>query len=275
MIKHIYNRFRRFQSCCSEDEISVYAAQASFFLVLSSFPFFLLLLTLIRLVPGVGKEDLLLVLSRLTPLRIYSLLEIILNDLYRSAPAALLSVTSVTALWSASRGMLGIERGLNRIAGTPGRIGFFKRRLTGSFYTLILLFVCLLSLILMVFGSALQEALFQAYSLPAGLRPWLSAARALSVLLLLSLFFAVLYRFVPMQKKRMRHQLPGAFFATAGWTLCSFFFSVYFHFAGQFTYLYGRLASVALLMLWLYLCLWILFLGAELNRFRILLRQNR
>lgn len=271
MIKRIFFRFKTFQTCCAEDEISVYAAQASFFLVLASFPFFLLLLTLIRLVPGVTQEDLFLVLSLLTPQQIYPLLESTLQDLYKTAPAALLSVTSVTALWSASRGMLGIERGLNRITGCTNRHGFVKKRLVSSAYTLILLFVCLLSLILMVFGSALQKALFLAYHLPSAIKPWLSGVRALTSLLLLSFFFAALYSFLPMQKQTMWQQFPGALFATAGWLGCSFLFSIYFYFSGQFTYLYGRLASVVLLMLWLYLCLWILFLGAEVNRFRKLM----
>ena len=40
-----------------KDEVTVYAAQASFFLVLAFFPFLMLLLTLIQFIPSVNKSD--------------------------------------------------------------------------------------------------------------------------------------------------------------------------------------------------------------------------
>ena len=49
--KRIYNDFIK-------DEVTVYAAQASFFIVLSAAPFIMILLTLIQLIPAVSPEDL-------------------------------------------------------------------------------------------------------------------------------------------------------------------------------------------------------------------------
>ena len=54
-IKQISDKF-------SQDEISVYAAQASFFIILAAFPFLMLLLALIQLVPMVHKSDLMSIL---------------------------------------------------------------------------------------------------------------------------------------------------------------------------------------------------------------------
>ena len=45
--KRIYNDFIK-------DEVTVYAAQASFFIVLSAAPFIMILLTLIQLIPAVS-----------------------------------------------------------------------------------------------------------------------------------------------------------------------------------------------------------------------------
>ena len=47
--KRIYNDFIK-------DEVTVYAAQASFFIVLSAAPFIMILLTLIQLIPAVGSD---------------------------------------------------------------------------------------------------------------------------------------------------------------------------------------------------------------------------
>ena len=51
-IKGIFDKYKK-------DEVTVYAAQASFFIVIAFFPFIMLLLTVIQLVPGVQKSDLL------------------------------------------------------------------------------------------------------------------------------------------------------------------------------------------------------------------------
>ena len=51
--KRIYDKF-------TKDEVTVYAAQASFFIVLSFFPFIMLLLTLIQFIPQhqqIGFDD--------------------------------------------------------------------------------------------------------------------------------------------------------------------------------------------------------------------------
>ena len=56
--KRIYNDFIK-------DEVTVYAAQASFFIVLSAAPFIMILLTLIQLIPAVSPEDLMHVMTQL------------------------------------------------------------------------------------------------------------------------------------------------------------------------------------------------------------------
>lgn len=257
---------------CRKDEISVYAAQASFFLVLSAFPFFLLLFALSRKIPLLIRSELFSFLLWLIPKELSPLLFRILGDLYQSAPTALLSVSALTALWSASRGMLGIERGFSRIFCTHPDTGFFKRRFQSAFYTLMLLMLCLFSLLILVFGSFLQRLFLQRFSLSSALNPCVSAFRLLTALSFLSTSFTVLYSFVPKRQTPIKKNLPGALLASVGWFGVSFCCSLYFQFSRQFTRIYGQLASVALLMLWLYFCLWCLFLGAETNH---LLHQKK
>lgn len=257
--KRIYNDFVK-------DEVTVYAAQASFFTVLSFFPFLMILLTVIQIIPTISQDDLLLVLARLAPSRVYPLLRTIVTDLYTTAPAAILSVTTIATIWSASRGMLGIERGLNRIAGCTRRRGYLASRLINSGYTVVFILVCIVSLILMVFGSALQRLLLTWFPFLQHLVPYLISLRALIALTILILFFMALYTYLPMERGRMKEQIPGALFSTGGWLLCSYGFSIYFSHFKRFSYMYGSLAAVVILMLWIYFCICILFLGAEINR---------
>ncbi|MCB6609400.1 YihY/virulence factor BrkB family protein [[Clostridium] symbiosum] len=257
--KKIYDEFVK-------DEITVYAAQASFFIVLSFFPFIMILLTTIQLIPTITQGDLLLVISRLFPAKVYPLVESIVTDLYTTAPAAILSVTTIATIWSASRGMLGIERGLNRIIDCNKRRNYVISRLINSGYTVVFILVCIMSLVLMVFGSSLQKLLLRYLPILNRIAPYLLSLRALIALAILIIFFMALYTFLPYEKQTLRHQLPGALFSTGGWIVCSYGFSIYFNHFKRFSYMYGSLAAVVILMLWLYFCICILFLGAEVNR---------
>ena len=72
-IKGIFDKYKK-------DEVTVYAAQASFFIVIAFFPFIMLLLTVIQLVPGVQKSDLLSLLVNIMPDMFDPLVISIIND---------------------------------------------------------------------------------------------------------------------------------------------------------------------------------------------------
>ena len=58
--KRIYDKF-------SEDEMTVYAAQVSFFVILSFVPFLMLLLTAVQMIPGISKADFLEITMDIIP----------------------------------------------------------------------------------------------------------------------------------------------------------------------------------------------------------------
>ena len=251
--KQIYDKFVR-------DEITVYAAQASFFIVLSSVPFIILLLTVLQFVPAVQQSDLLYLLSRLLPIEVQPLVYTIIGENYSKS-----SASSIVTLWSAARGMQGIERGLNRIIGCPKRRGYVISRLINSGYTIVFMAVCVISLALLVFGTVLQNLALRFLPFLRFLSPYLISLRSILSLIILAVFFTGLYTFLPYEKMRLKSQLPGAVFSTVCWILFSFAFSLYFKYFSRFSTMYGSLASVAVLMLWLYFCICILFMGAEIN----------
>lgn len=256
--KQIYDKFVK-------DEITVYAAQASFFIVLSSFPFIMLLMSIIQFIPAISQTDLLELISRIFPAKVIPLVDTILSDLYTTSPAAILSVTTIVTLWSASRGMQGIERGLNRIAGCTKRRNYVYSRILNSGYTVVFIVVCIMSLILLVFGSSIQQVFFRYFPFLSHLSFLINIVRTLLALGILIIFFTWLYTFLPYERLRLKYQLPGAVFSTVAWMLFSFGFSIYFSHFSRYSYMYGSLAAVVILMLWLYFCICILFAGAEIN----------
>ena len=140
--------------------MSVYAAQASFFIIMAAFPF----LWCFWPDPGgpmIHEADLLRFLLPAIPGRFQGLLIYLLDSLHSDSPAALISVTALAAVWSAAKGMLGIEKGLNRVFGVTSPRNYILRRALCSVYTLAFSLMCVTSLALLVFGSFLQEMLLK------------------------------------------------------------------------------------------------------------------
>ena len=262
--KQIYDKF-------SSDEMTVYAAQASFFIIIAAFPFIMLMITVVQVVPNLTRAELLDILLSLVPEGYKSVAFRVLNDLSLNSPATMISVTAVTALWSSSRGMMSIARGLNRIHGESDERWYIVRRLIWAGYTIVFILVCVVALGLLVFGTSIQNFLVARVPVLAGITQHIISFRTLLALALFMLGFAGIYTYVPARKLTLRSQIRGAVFATAGWILFSLAFSLYFRLFGKynFSYMYGSLGAVVLLMLWLYGCICVLFFGAEINDYQL------
>ncbi|MGI5945862.1 MAG: YihY/virulence factor BrkB family protein [Lachnospiraceae bacterium] len=251
----------------TSDEITVYAAQASFFIIMAAFPFTMLMLSIIQVIPSVSQNDLLQLFGPIIPRQFSQILFSLINSLYTESPAALLSLSALAALWSASKGMLGIAKGLNRIRGDHSHRGYIMTRIICSGYTIVFILVLILSLVLLVFGDTLSNFILRKLPFLVSITQYIINVRTLLSLGTLIFCFTGLYTFVPNRDLNWREQIPGALFSTVCWIGISLGFSIYFRFFNKFSYTYGSLTAVVLLMLWLYFCLCALFLGAEINYF--------
>lgn len=258
--KQIFDKF-------SKDEMSVYAAQASYFTILAAFPFLMLLFALIQVTPMVNISDLQIIILDLVPNTLDALVLNIIDNISSDSSVAILSATGLAALWSSSRGMLSIERGLNRVYGVKVQRNYILRRIICSGYTVVFTLVCVLSLTLLVFGEMLQHQLQLWFPVLHRFSFLISQGRAILTLVLLITFFMGIYTFLPYQNQKIRYQLPGAAFAALGWSVFSIAFSIYFKYFKSYANMYGSLTAIVLLMLWLYFCICIMFMGAEINWF--------
>ena len=268
-IKQIYDKF-------AADEMTVYAAQASFFTIIAAFPFIMLLLTVVQIVPSVSQGELMDFILALVPVGYKSVAFRVISDLSLKSPATMISVTAVTALWSSSRGMMSIAKGLNRVQGKVEKRWYIVKRLICAGYTIVFILVCVLSLGLLVFGTTIQNFVLRQFPLIARVTQHIISLRTLLALAFFMFVFAGIYTYVPDRKLSLKSQLPGAMFTTAGWILFSMAFSLYFKLFGgnNFSYMYGSLTAIVLLMLWLYGCICVLFFGAELNYYLEIYRSE-
>lgn len=252
----------------NRDEMTVYAAQASFFSIIAAFPFLMLLLALVQFIPPITKANLLQLVITVVPntLEMNSVIVNVIDDLYTTTPVAVLSVSALAALWSSSRGMLSIEKGLNRVFGQQKKRGYLMTRIICTGYTIVFMIICILSLVLLVLGNSIQNFLYRHFPVIGEITQYIITFRSM-LILILTVCFALVYTYVPSKKQHFLRQFPGAVFSTVGWISFSFIFSIYFNNFGNFSVTYGGLTAIVLLMLWLYTCICILFFGAEINYF--------
>ncbi len=250
--------------------IPLHAANASYFIILAVFPTLVLLLSLLRYTPW-DVHALLDLLSGIFPEALLPMMEKLVLGLYENTSGALVSLSAVTALWSASRGVYGLLTGLNAIYDVSESRGYVYTRLISVVYTFLFLLVLLLTLVLHVFGTALLGLLQKS---PQPFFRFLTEVVDLRFFLLLFLqtaLFTAMFMALPNRRNSLENSLPGAFLAAIGWQVFSFGFSIYVdHFSGL-AGLYGSVYALALSMLWLYFCISILFYGGALNS---LLVQN-
>lgn len=248
----------------SKMEIPDHAAYTCYFMVLSVFPALLLLLSALRYTE-LQAEDLMEFLEGVVPAALMPYAERLIGNTYDHASMAMVSVSAAAALWSSSRGIYGIVRGLNQIYGVQEDRGYLYTRGISVVYTFLLLIVLILTLVVHVFGRMILDGFVSGETADI-----LSGVIDLRIFLLLgiqSLLFTAMYMVLPNRRNSFRGSLPGAVAASGGWLAFSDLYSMYVeHFSG-YSGIYGPIYGVALSMLWLYFCISILFYGGALNRF--------
>lgn len=264
---------RRVVRTINRDRVFVYAGQAAMMILISLFPFIMLLSSLAQYVLPWSEEELREILQSLElGQQGLGFLSELAEELFHPPTVSVISITAVTALWSASRGVNAVRWGIRTMYRTPYRHGFLYHTAISLLYTVAMFAMLLVLLVLVVFGQQLLELIQTHFAWLAAPVTFALQFRTLILLVVLTLFFMLLYRVLPSQKLSFKAQLPGALFAAVGWLLFSFAFSLYIDNFANYSYIYGSLTAVVLLLLWLYACMVILLLGAEINAY--LLRRR-
>lgn len=262
LIGRTVHLFRHVQSL----NIPLYAANAGFFIILSIFPALVLILSLLRYT-GLQVSSLVEVLSDILPAALMGTVEDLVLSTYENSTGALVGVSAITAIWSASKGIYGLLTGLNRVYGVSEDRGWLYTRLISVAYTFVFLAVLLLTLVLHVFGSSLVQLLPITRSKLFLVVNRIVDFRFLLLFILQTLVFTLVFAFLPNGRNRIRDTLPGALTASLGWLVLSDLFSVYVENFSSLSNFYGSVYTIALSMLWLYLCLSLIFYSAAFNQY--------
>lgn len=249
----------------AELNIPFRAAYGAYFLILSAFPALLLVLNSLRYT-ALTVADLTAVLENVLPEALMDSVQELISSTYRSASSAVAGVSVLTLLWSSSKGVYGLLKGLNAVYGVEEDRGYVYTRGISVVYALLFLVVLVLTLVLHVFGNTLMNLLRGIENPVVMFLVDLIDLRSILLLAVQVLLFTAIYMVLPNRRNGFWESLPGAIFSSVGWTVFSWAYSVYVTHFSKISNIYGSVYSVAVSMLWLFCCVSILFYGAALNK---------
>lgn len=254
-----------FMNRLNEDHVGAYAAQAAYFILLSFIPILLLLMTLVKYT-FISEQMVSDTLMQIVPVEFKNLVSEIIAEVYNNSSAAA-PISAVVTLWSAGKGVNALTNGFNSVYHVDETRNYITGRIRSALYTLVFIASVIASLVLMVFGNTIQKTLVQYHPMLAQVTSFILGMRTMIMIVVLMLVFLLLYKFIPNRKASFRSQLPGAMISSVAWAIFSLGFSLYLDIFPGFTNMYGSLTTIILVMLWMYFCMYIILIGAEINAY--------
>lgn len=252
-----------------DKRVSRSAAELAYFLILSFFP----ALICVNAVIGTLHLDVATLLeeaSIIIPAGALNVLIDYVGYISSNQSGTMLTTGIVTTLFSASAAMRALMNVIDDIYECRSYSGLWQIVASVAFSVLFLLTIYL-SLVVVLTGNwffhLLEDLIHRVPRLAHISLPWdWQWLRFVVLFCLVLLFVLLLYRATALRARPHAPIFKGAFLATAAMVLASAVFSYFISLSSKYSLVYGSLASVVILLVWLYLVGNILILGSCCNR---------
>ena len=273
-LKNFFKKIGDTINYISKDHIDAFSAKSAFFIMLAFFPFVILILSALKFL-SIYDMIIEILTVDFVPNSITNLIVTVINEISQNTSVTVFSISALIILWSASVGMLSVSRGLNVIYRKNETRNYFVLRAISCGYTVLLAMLFGVMLIIMVFGNRISELIARFFPNLINMTAIILSVRTLVTLAVLVLFFLFVYTVTPNGKNKIKDQFPGAVFSAVGWLIFSYLFSFYIDNFSNYSYIYGSLTAIFILMLWLYFCMYLMFIGAEINMYLMKKRESK
>lgn len=248
------------------DRVTLIAAGATYYIVLSIFPGMGVLVSVYGLLSDpadIARQ--MGFLRDILPPGSFDLLQPQLQALASKGQSQLsfaFLVSLLLALWSATAGVKALFDAMNVAYGETEKRSFIRLNLQALGFTLGAVAVA----ILLVVVVGLVPLLLQLLYLDRASETLAKLGRWPFVLLLTASATIVLYRYGPSREDaKLRWLTWGAAFSTMAWAATTTLFSIYLLNFASYDATYGTLGALVAFMVWIWLSITILIVGAELN----------
>jgi membrane protein len=245
------------------DDCMGLAQQVAYSSLLAFFPAVVFLVGLLGLI---GAYDTLQsFLNPVAPKAVTDLIRTLQKDTGGGSVTAIV-VGAFGAVWAASGAMGSIVKSVNRAYDRLETRPFWKVRLISIVLVVASGLVLAGTLLLIVIGGPLGEAIAKRAHL-GGAWSWIwNLARWPLAFAVVLLFFGLVYYLAPnVDQRDWKWVTPGSIVGSLAWLALSGLFALYTALSSSYSKTYGSLAGGVILLLWLNYSAWALLFGAELN----------
>ena len=224
----------------------------------------LMLIVMFLKYTAIDEQTIIETLSEIMNEDVMVTVEGIVHNVY-SRSVTLISIASISLFWVAGKGTMALTNGLNSIYGLKENRNYLLLRLRSSAYTIVLVFAMIVALWLLVLGMKIRAFLAMALPVFRVNSLFTRIIITIATLVILTFLFCMMYMLLPNRKKSLKTQVGGAVFTTISWGIFTWGFLFYLSLAKNLSVIYGTLMTIVMIMLWLYVCLYLFFFGAEIN----------
>ncbi|MBZ9728963.1 YihY/virulence factor BrkB family protein [Salegentibacter sp. JZCK2] len=249
-----------------ENNLTIVSAGVAFYAFLAIFPAVMALVSIYGLaVTPAQIENQLTQLGTIIPEEAFGIVEERLENFISTSGSTLgwgMIIGILFSIWSANKGMKSLFTGIDIAYATPSERGFIKQNALTLLFTFAAIILVILSMGLIVVFPALVEEL----GLPQNIENLISWLRWPILAIIVGLFLCIVYKYAPERTNpKLRWVIPGALVATILWLIASWGFSFYVSNFGSYGEVYGSIAAVVIMMLWLFITCFTILLGAQIN----------
>lgn len=264
--------FRRAVMAAYEDNCFGVAKGAAYSALLSFFP---VLTSITAILVQANAEAVSRVVTRLlfsvTPPGTEDLLRNYLN-VRVPRPIGLIVGASILSVWAASGAMMSLMEGFQAAYSLPGGRPFLKQRGVAALLVICAVVPLVFGSAIILFGTRSEHAFLEWMGFSeetSQLAVWVvvlgRGLRDIAAFLSIMMAAALLYYIGPNRPMRFSGVLPGACVVTILWLLATQGFGWYVRHLANYNVLYGSIAAVIALLVWMYLLAVTALIGCELN----------
>lgn len=257
-----------------EHDVARDSAALTYYLLFAIFPLLIFISVLLGALE-LDVEGITHFLSNVAPPAVVGIVKSYLTYVSGNASRQLLWFSLVFSIWFPMRATSCLMHSLRKALGygAPGSVWRSTLR-TLIFAVLLIVTIALTTLLSMVGGRALHF-ISERVTIPEGFITTWNYLRFVLMALVMGAMLGALYMLAVGEWLPVRRVLPGVIGSLVAWLLVSMAFSYYVEHFAHYAELYGSIATIVVVLLWLYWSGAVLIMGAELNGTLLEMRKRR
>lgn len=248
-------------------DMSLYSSNAAFFLIISSIPIFMLLFSLLSLIPIVSIDSIVMHINLLFPNLPYvkQVLTYVINIANSLSTGGAISINSITAFVAGSTALYSFIIGIRKIHNITYRSSFIRLRILSLVNMLVFFIAIFLMLIAFILGSMILGYVEKYIPIASPYIQAILSYKYLACFVIIFVLMISLYATSTNFERKFKDNAIGAAVTTFLWLAVSNLFSIYFKTFPLSASVYGSLAGIVVVLLWIYICMLFIFYGAAIN----------